>query len=243
MRKHINSATEQYQDEYTDNWVLDDTPTEGSFNAVTSDGVAKAIAEGGGGSSYTAGDGIAISEGEISAKVDGTTVAINANGELEALGGDDVVLTYNTSTWSDFITAYNAGKNIRVVETFNGSTYEGVLFEYNPNGSPYGYAKFTATTMNADGGSVKTRWYEISNTDSGVWTHGAGSLQGNLSGQGAISVRPDSRKISLTLDGSSLTQSSSGLAVANPIPAFDPSADVGKVLQVTADGLAWVSLT
>lgn len=86
MRKHINSATEQYQDEYTDNWVLDDTPTEGSFNAVTSDGVAKAIAEGGG-SSYTAGDGIDISEGEISAKVDGSTIQVNADGELEAIGG------------------------------------------------------------------------------------------------------------------------------------------------------------
>lgn len=47
MKKHINSATEQYQDEYTDNLVLDDTPTKGSFNAVTSDGVAQALGEGG----------------------------------------------------------------------------------------------------------------------------------------------------------------------------------------------------
>jgi hypothetical protein len=86
MKKHINSATEQFQDEYTDNWVLDDTPTEGSFNAVTSDGVAKAIA-GGGGSSYTAGDGISIADDAISVKVDGTTIDINSSGELEAIGG------------------------------------------------------------------------------------------------------------------------------------------------------------
>lgn len=86
MKKHINSASKQYQDEYTDNWVLDDTPTKCSFNAVTSDGVAKAI-EQGGGSSYEAGDGIAINEGTISTKVDGTTININADGALEAIGG------------------------------------------------------------------------------------------------------------------------------------------------------------
>jgi hypothetical protein len=31
--------------------------------------------------------------------------------------------------------------------------------------------------------------------------------------------------------------------VANPIPAYDTTTDLGKVLQVTSDGLAWVSLT
>lgn len=33
------------------------------------------------------------------------------------------------------------------------------------------------------------------------------------------------------------------VAVTNPIPAFDTTTDLGKVLQVTANGLAWVSLT
>lgn len=48
MRKHINS-TDKFIDVNTGTLVLDTTPTEGSFNAVTSDGVAKAIAQGGGG--------------------------------------------------------------------------------------------------------------------------------------------------------------------------------------------------
>lgn len=47
MRKHINS-TDKFIDVNTGTLVLDTTPTEGSFNAVTSDGVAKAIAQGGG---------------------------------------------------------------------------------------------------------------------------------------------------------------------------------------------------
>jgi hypothetical protein len=67
--------------------AVQDEVDEDSINPVTGRAVAKAIEEGGGGSSYTAGDGIAISEGEISAKVDGSTIGINADGELEAIGG------------------------------------------------------------------------------------------------------------------------------------------------------------
>lgn len=84
ITKKINGGN--FEPVVTGEIVLDAVPTEGSLNAVTSDGVAQAIAEGGGGS-YTAGDGIAISEGEISAKVDGTTIQVNADGELEAIGG------------------------------------------------------------------------------------------------------------------------------------------------------------
>lgn len=219
----------------------------------------------------SAGNGIDITNDTVSVDLDGTSLTNGANGLSVTLpvpdttgasqgdvlsvgqsgiewvtpggsgGGDDVVLTYNVSTWSDFITAYNAGKNIRVVETISGATYEAVLFEYNPNGSPYGYAKFTATSTKTESGSVTYRWYQISNTGSGVWTHGAGTLQGTLSGEDAIVVTPSTRKISLTLDGSSLTQSSSGLAVANPLPSTLGTA--GQVLQVNsgATGVEWAT--
>ena len=43
MRKVINSKTKQYETVSTDEWVLDDEPTAGSFNGITSDGVANAI--------------------------------------------------------------------------------------------------------------------------------------------------------------------------------------------------------
>ena len=43
MRKIINSKTKQYETVSTDEWTLDDEPTAGSFNGITSDGVANAI--------------------------------------------------------------------------------------------------------------------------------------------------------------------------------------------------------
>lgn len=87
ITKKINSATENYEDIVTTEMVLDDTPTKGSFNSVTSDGVAKAIEQGGGGggSSYTAGNGVSISEGTISANVDGSTIGFDASGKLKSL--------------------------------------------------------------------------------------------------------------------------------------------------------------
>lgn len=67
--------------------LIQDTVDGDSLNPVTAAAVATAIEQGGGGSSYEAGDGIAIADGEISAKVDGTTIDINSDGELEAIGG------------------------------------------------------------------------------------------------------------------------------------------------------------
>lgn len=44
MRKSINSATQKFEDQITEELVLDAVPTVNSFNGVTSDGVARAIA-------------------------------------------------------------------------------------------------------------------------------------------------------------------------------------------------------
>lgn len=38
-------------------------------------------------------------------------------------------------------------------------------------------------------------------------------------------------------------QGAGPLSVKIPVPAFDTTTDLGKVLQVTANGLAWVSLS
>lgn len=94
MKKIINSTNDKYEAQLTEEWVLDDTPTEGSFNAVTSNGVAKAIAEGGG-TTYTAGDGIDITAGEISAKLaDGSGLRFDDGGlqivhQLATPGAED----------------------------------------------------------------------------------------------------------------------------------------------------------
>ena len=68
--------------------LLQDSVDKDSLNPVTAAAVSAAIeAGGGGGSSLEAGDGISIADDTISAKVDGTTIGVNASGELEALGG------------------------------------------------------------------------------------------------------------------------------------------------------------
>lgn len=68
--------------------AVQDEVDKDSINPVTGRAVAKAIEQGGGGgSSYSAGDGIAIESDVISAKVDGTTITVNESGELEAIGG------------------------------------------------------------------------------------------------------------------------------------------------------------
>lgn len=131
ITKKINGGN--FEPVVTGEIVLDATPTVNSFNTVTSDGIARAIAgasgevpvvtendngkvltavydaggpavewaEAQGGDSYTAGDGIDISEGEISAKVDGTTIQVNADGELEAIGGGGTSYTAGVGIYID----------------------------------------------------------------------------------------------------------------------------------------------
>lgn len=69
--------------------LIQDEVDEDSLNPVTAAAVAAAIEAGGGGggTSYSAGDGISIADDTVSAKVDGTTIGVNASGELEAIGG------------------------------------------------------------------------------------------------------------------------------------------------------------
>ena len=99
MRKIINSSTAKYEDQLTDNLVLDDQATLNSFNGITSDAVARAIVGagnvpapgagddgkvltvvsgmaawapsqgGGGGASYTAGPAIQIESDTIDVRL------------------------------------------------------------------------------------------------------------------------------------------------------------------------------
>jgi hypothetical protein len=43
--------------------------------------------------------------------------------------------------------------------------------------------------------------------------------------------------------GVTITESASAITIATEIPTYNTTTDVGKVLQVTASGLAWVSLS
>lgn len=72
--------------------------------------------EGGSAGSYTAGDGIDITSGTISAKVDGTTIGINASGEISASGGGGASID---DTQSSSSTTYSSQK---ITNTFVAST-------------------------------------------------------------------------------------------------------------------------
>lgn len=95
MRKIINSASPKYQDVLTDNLVLDTVPTVNSFNCVTSDAVARAVAgasgevpqvtEGDNGKILTAiydEGGPAVEWGDIPATAEVPTVGENDNGKI-----------------------------------------------------------------------------------------------------------------------------------------------------------------
>ena len=78
-------------------------PFSGSDNGLvlgvvgSSDPELQWVSKGGGGTSYTAGDGIDIDANDvISAKVDGTSIGVNASGELESLATVDQ--HYNSSS-------------------------------------------------------------------------------------------------------------------------------------------------
>lgn len=178
ITKKINGGN--FEPVVTGEIVLDAVPTEGSLNAVTSDGVAQAIAEGGGGSSYTAGDGIVISEGEISAKVDGTTIQVNADGELEAIGGggggsytagdgiaisgqNEISALVNTDTLSllaQEIRSSGMGGGIISLTDMRGLSASTTVskFEYRFTPSPYGsnpYYKLTYDSSTQEGLRVR----------------------------------------------------------------------------------------
>lgn len=140
MKKHINSATEQYQDGYTDNWVLDDTPTEGSFNGVTSDGVAKAIA-GASGEVPVIGDG---DNGKVlKAVVDGSSKSVE-------WGDDSVDLVSNGGLEKDSSGALGVKvDNSTVSINESGALQANLAFLYSvlniqehmPSEIPYGYIR------------------------------------------------------------------------------------------------------
>lgn len=129
MKQQIVNDTQYRAPVFPDGLYLDAKPTVGSFNAVTSDGVAKAIAQGGGGgggggASYTAGNGIAIDGDEISVKAaggvsvtsDGVAVNIDTN-NLKLNSSDKVTLKCPVPTLAG---SFDVGKFV-VVDSIDGS--------------------------------------------------------------------------------------------------------------------------
>lgn len=77
-------------------------------------------AGGGGGSSYSAGNGIDITSDTISAKVDNSTIGINASGQLEAIGGGS---------------SYYAGNGINISEGIISAKVDNATIGFDGRGS------------------------------------------------------------------------------------------------------------
>lgn len=150
--------------------LIQDSVDKDSLNPVTAAAVSAAI-EGGGGGSYTAGDGISIAENEISAKVDGTTIGVNASGELEALGGGGSSYTAGAGISID------GNGAISVVPDSTTVKVERPLAVYATKDSFYGRMSFSDTLLGtATSSSTCTFGYGL-NTDGAAFKIGCDSDQ------------------------------------------------------------------
>ena len=75
------------------------------------------------GGSYSAGSGISISSGTISAKVDGTTVTVNANGELQAPTSQ--LPSYSSANSGESLVVNGNGDGVEWTRRISGVMYDG----------------------------------------------------------------------------------------------------------------------
>ena len=155
MRKIINSRNKQYETVSTDEWVLDDEPTDGSFNGITSDAVAQAIGNLGKplqwkgpatvaqlnagitgiqpGWTYTLTDAGTLTDGSVKVDV-GDEVAWTEDGEWFKVGGENSNVALFQFTGTDYpdgdavLAEQNKGKTVVLVKITNG--YGGVTYDY-----------------------------------------------------------------------------------------------------------------
>lgn len=171
---------------------------------------------------------------------------VTSGGVAEALATKQdnmVVLTYGTSTWNDFITAYNKnavvycyvpnGTSGRLAFMAYKSGTSNVEFQYYRSVSSHsatqqGDQVFVYNLTSASVWSTTTR-------EAIIWTQAGNGLQRSVSENDmTYSVK--------TPSNSGLTVNSNGVAVTKPVPST-ASTDNGKVLGVTdANGtLGWVA--
>lgn len=100
LNKVINDANQKFEPVTTETLVFDTVPTEGSFNAVTSDGVAKAIAEGGGGGGdiFVATKGTTSYQDIVAAAGVGKAVVV-----VDSSDDSQIPLSYIDSSYAHFI--------------------------------------------------------------------------------------------------------------------------------------------
>ena len=105
--------------------ITQSNQTLGTFTADSSSNVTINIPDSG--STYTAGDGISISNDVISAKVDGTTIDVDSSGNLTVIGGGSSEIDDTTTSTT---TTYSSSKIEEVVQIGDASTMQTVAENY-----------------------------------------------------------------------------------------------------------------
>ena len=192
MKKQLVSATKTYQPSYPDELLVDDKPNVGSYNLITSDAVARAIA--------------------------------GASGEVPQ------------------VTENDNGKVLTAVYDEGGAAVEWAESQGGNVDQTYNSASTNAQSGTAVAGALATvnEVPDVTSTDNGKVLKAAYS-----EGAGSYSWQAEPGILDLVAGtGISITEGTNDLTIAaNVLPAYDTTTDAGKVLQVTANGLAWVALS
>ena len=192
MKKQLVSATKTYQPSYPDELLVDDKANVGSFNLITSDAVARAVA--------------------------------GASGEVPQ------------------VTESDNGKVLTAVYDEGGAAVEWAESQGGNVDQTYNSASTNAQSGTAVAGALASvdEVPAVTSTDNGKVLKAAYS-----EGAGSYSWQAEPGILDLVAGtGISITEGTNDLTIAaNVLPAYDTTTDAGKVLQVTANGLAWVALS
>lgn len=128
-------------------------------------------------SQLSAASGLTIISDVIGAKVDGTTITINQNGELESIGGggggDTFYATYGVTTFNEIVTANQAGKNVVLLKesAFGEAGYSlplQTVFISNFASSSYAYFSVSPRANYVNGDLSGNSVYAVDGND--TWT-------------------------------------------------------------------------
>ena len=165
-------------------------------------------------------------------------------GALAGKQDNMVVLTYGTSTWNDFVTAYN--KNAVIYCNVSGRM--AFMAWHNLAGvadKKVEFHYFRSANPQTAGGNDEMYIYTLSDRGTGTWTIETRDIVGKIGLGNGIKNTSSGKVPTLAIktpNNSGLTVDSNGVAVTKPVPSTS-SSDNGKVLGVT-DGngtLGWVA--
>jgi hypothetical protein len=137
------------------------------------------------------------------------------NGKLNESATADFYSTSNPSAFID--SAY--------VDSAVSSKQDTLTFAYNEDSAISSINGSALAGQGGGGSQVQSDWIE-SSTAEPSYIQNKPAVFGLLAGAGV-----------------KITESASAITIATEIPTYDTTTDVGKVLQVTVNGLAWVSLS